>query len=128
MTTRDLTKASRTTIRTAKYEWTLDEAVLDAVMESRTIREMRKHLVEVLNSNEYDKLPTYRQVAVQAYFRGAADAMARAANPDAPMHPFLPPPPPKPKRFKGDQKRRAKSEPPPIMAPTWLVELEPTGT
>lgn len=131
MTTRDLNKASKTTVRTAKYEWQLDESVLSAVIDSRSVREMKKRLSDIYESNEFSKLPVYRQVAVQAYFRGAADAMAKMNNPLAPRHPMLLPPA-KPKAVVPVVKTpRTKSTPPPMMlAATWLrdVELAATGT
>lgn len=73
-----LETASRQVKRQARYEWELDHQVLDAVFTARSAAHMQQQLREqVYDDPRYTKLPKYRQIALEAYFRGVADAVAR---------------------------------------------------
>lgn len=73
--------ASKVVKRQARYEWELDHMVLESVFSAGSPDQLRA-LVQttVFDDNRYTRLPKYRQVALEAYFRGAMDALARVAT------------------------------------------------
>lgn len=74
----DIATASPKTKRAVRYEFELEHEALDCVFSANNTKEFRL-LIEarVLSDCRFDRLPAYRQVAVDAYVRGALDAMAR---------------------------------------------------
>lgn len=71
--------------RQARIEWALDHIVLDAVFKAKETEHLKLLLErDIYASPDYVKLPKYRQLAVEAYFRGVCDAIARVAGAQAP--------------------------------------------
>lgn len=73
--------ASHVVKRQARYEWELDHLILESVFSAGSAGQL-KDLVQhtVFNDPKYGKLPKYRQIALEAYFRGAMDALARVSG------------------------------------------------
>lgn len=83
-----LQTASPRVQRQARQEWELDHELLDAVFAARTSDGLRVSVSTVFHSAKYGRLPKYRQLALEAYTRGAIDAMARSAGIDRMMPPM----------------------------------------
>lgn len=80
ITTKDqLTKASPKTRRTVRYEYELEHEALDCVFDSNTAQDFRFQVnSRVMDDPRFAQLPAYRQIAVDAYIRGALDYAARS--------------------------------------------------
>lgn len=94
--------ASRTVKRQAAYEAELDSRLIECVFSAGTPAQL-KELVErtVFSDVKYAQLPKYRQIALEAYFRGVMDALARVSGVHAPpisMARVRTSPPPRPKK------------------------------
>lgn len=82
-TTDQLTKASPKTRRTVRYEYELEHEALDCVFDSNNAQDFRFQVrARVLEDHRFDQLPSYRQVAIDAYIRGALDYAARSKGVD----------------------------------------------
>lgn len=74
----DIATASPKTKRAVRYEFELEHEALECVFAANNTKEFRLMMeARVLADARFDRLPAYRQVAVDAYVRGALDAMAR---------------------------------------------------
>lgn len=112
------TEVSPTIRRQARHEWELDFVVLDSVFQAREAAELQKLLVaNVYADPRYVKLPKYRQIALEAYFRGAVDAISRMQLP-APMFSPQRPKTVPPKKGKNKPKRTKTMIPPPPLHPS----------
>ena len=64
--------------RARRYEQEFDLLTLDNLFIARDSRQLNELMWErVYAESRYTKLPQYRQIAIQAYARGAADALSR---------------------------------------------------
>lgn len=78
--------ASPATKRAAKHEWELSHVVLQTVFLARDTAQLQQLLQrDVYGHAHFQKLPKYRQIALDAYFRGVCDAVARVAGIVAPL-------------------------------------------
>lgn len=79
--TQELAGASKSVVRAHRHEWELSYEVLDAVFKAKETAHLQILLDERVYENPiYEKLPKFRQIALQAYFRGVCDALARVAG------------------------------------------------
>lgn len=82
----DTPQVSPATRRAAAHEWELSHVVLNTVFMARDTQQLRQLLeAQVYAHKYYDKLPKYRQLALEAYFRGVCDAVARFAGATVPL-------------------------------------------
>lgn len=85
-----LATASKTVQRQASYHWELNHVVLDLVFSARDTLHMQEMLGDKLYSDPgFQKLPLYRQLAIDSYLAGVLDGLARTtlgavARPDRP--------------------------------------------
>lgn len=135
VTAEQLAEASPTIRRQAKHEWELDHKVLDAVFAAKETLHLKALLEhDVYADPRYLKLPKYRQLALEAYFRGVIDAVSRVAGVTAPLIAANRPKTVPPKV--GKNKRKKTMVPPPLYPsqgrqtpiPGWTSELPPPGT
>jgi hypothetical protein len=71
--------------RQARYEWELDHTILNVVFSAGSAEEFGEAVRSTVYADQrYARLPKYRQIACEAYARGALDALARVAAGDAP--------------------------------------------
>lgn len=73
-----IAKASPKTKRAIRYEYELEHiALLDCVFSANNTREFRLLMeARVLADARFERLPAYRQVALDAYVRGCLDTLA----------------------------------------------------
>jgi hypothetical protein len=118
---------SPATKRAAAHQWELSHVVLNTVFMARDTSQLRQLLdTQVFQHKYYNRLPKYRQIALEAYFQGAVDAISRQSGLSVPLQAERPksiPPARKnrPKATKKPQQQVSKA-PPPLypspMAPT----------
>lgn len=110
--------------RQARYQAELSGEVIDTIFASTSPGELTANMaVRVFNNEKFDRLPKYRQVAMEAYAQGALDAMARLAGSHAAhARPSTPPPTAKIPRPRRPRMASQKPSAPPPSA-LWL-ELE----
>lgn len=136
-TTDELATASPTTRRAARSEWELDYIVLDSVFQAKETLHLKALLEQnVYSDPRYNRLPRYRQVALEAYFRGVIDAVSRVAGVSAPLISAQKPKSVPPKK-KGRKTDKTTMVPPPLYPtprgkttpiPEWTSELPPPNT
>lgn len=67
--------------RQARYQAELSGEVINTIFAATSPGELTANMaVRVFNNEKFDRLPKYRQVAMEAYAQGALDAMARLAG------------------------------------------------
>lgn len=113
ITTKDaLKKASAKTIRRARYEIELErEALLDCVFAANNTREFRLLMeAKVFADARFDQLPQYRKVALDAYVRGAVDALShRLGQPLSEPYDLIKPRPRAPSIFPATKRPSARA-------------------
>lgn len=128
----ELKVASPAIRRQAAHEWALDHVVLDSVFAAKETLHLKALLEQnVYADPRYLRLPKYRQVALEAYFRGVVDAVSRVAGVSAPLIAASRPKTAPPK--KGKNKTKTTMVPPPLYPsqgkqtpiPGWTTELPP---
>jgi hypothetical protein len=73
-----LATASPKTKRSVRYEFELEHTALDCVFAATNTRDFKLQIeARVIADARFERLPAYRQVAVDSYVRGALDALAR---------------------------------------------------
>lgn len=138
ITTSDqLATASPIIKRQARHEWELDHVVLDAVFKAKETTHLKALLErDVYADPRYVKLPKYRQMALEAYFRGVIDAVSRVAGVSAPLIAATKPRTVPPKTGKNKKGSKKTIVPPPLYptpqgkqtpVPSWTSELPPPG-
>jgi hypothetical protein len=121
ITKEEMASASPTIKRQARHEWELDFKVLESVFQARETMHLKLLLEQnVYGDSRYIKLPKFRQVALEAYFRGVVDAVSKMAGVQAPLIAATRPKSSPPK--KGKNRQQVSKAPPPLypspMAPT----------
>jgi hypothetical protein len=111
----DVQTASPAVKRQARYEWELDHIILDAAWGARNTQDLRQQLdKKVFSDPRYDRIPKYRQIALEAYTRGVLDAMARFAKLPESAVPHVE----RPKARPSDRPKRGSKTVPPSLHPT----------
>ena len=78
--------ASKTVLRQQRVEWELSYVTLNAVFQAKETNHLKMLLDrDIFDNPDYQKLPKFRQLALQAYFRGVCDAVARVAGVTVPQ-------------------------------------------
>lgn len=124
----ELGHASKTVKRQANYEWELSFLTLEAVFQAKGLNQMKKLLeAGVYENPKYQHLPKFRQVALQAYFRGVCDALARTANVEIPVASFAPKsrPPKKTRKVAVKPVLHPTPKAPRIPLPPWVDSMRP---
>lgn len=115
--------ASPATKRAAKHEWELSHIVLQTVFLARDTAQLQQLLQRDVYEHKYfAKLPKYRQIALDAYFRGVCDAVARVAGIVAPLSTERPKTVPPPRKNKP-----RKTVPPVSKTPMYPTPNAPTA-
>ncbi len=122
-------QASKTVKRQANYEWELGFLTLEAVFAARGMDHLKSLLdAGIYNNPKYQNLPKFRQVALQAYFRGVCDAIARTAGVQTPEIASVAPksrPPKKTRKVSVKPKLHPTPKAPKAPLPAWVDSIRP---
>lgn len=116
-------QGSPATKRAAKHEWELSHVVLQTVFMARDTAQLSQLLTaNIYEHKHYDKLPRYRQLSLEAYFRGLCDAIAHMAGGTAMLGQERPKTVPPPRKNKPRAKVKTPSKPPQLFPTPTAVQ------